>query len=139
MKIYKVYCWLFVLVITMGGCKKMLDINTNPVNPQVPKAEILLPPIIWQMANGTSQDNRILFKINQNMFGASGDYASLVWERHGFPEASDVGGVIWRMTYVDLGLNLEDMVNDAIENEKYIYAGIGYAIKAWAYQMATDL
>lgn len=128
-----------LIFILITGCKKYLDINTNPAVPQNASAELLLPPIIYQMTNGTAQDYRIVWKMTQDMVGVSGDNASLIWERHGYPLASDVGGVIWRMTYVDLGLNLENLLNDAVKNEKYEYAGIGYAIKAWAYQMTTDM
>jgi SusD/RagB-like outer membrane lipoprotein len=137
--IYQILVLLALVMLTGTSCKKYLDINSNPTVPQETKAEYLLPPIIYQMTNGTSQDYRIIWKITQDMVGTDDDLASVIWERHGFPAASDVGGVIWRMTYVDLGLNLENMINDGIANNKYEYVGIGYAIKAWTYQMATDL
>lgn len=128
-----------VALLLTTSCKKYLDINSNPAVPQVVKAELLLPPIEYQMTNGTSQDYRILWKIIQNMGGTSSATASIIWEEHGWPAASDVGGVIWRMTYADLGLNLENLINDAVTNKKYEYAGIGYAIKAWAFQQCTDM
>lgn len=137
LKKYKVPVLAAVLLI-LGSCKKYLDINTNPVTPQVPKAEFLLAPMIAQMAIGTSQDYKVLFKITQNMVGVSTDNSSLAWEKHTYVSASDVSGVIWRMVYVDLGRNLEDMIDDGIQNKKYEYVGIGYAMKAWAYQIATD-
>jgi hypothetical protein len=136
--IYKLSVVIGLLLVT-GGCKKYLDINTNPVVPQETKAEFLLPPIIYQMTNGTAQDYRVVEKITQNLAGVSADVASVVYEQHGYVPASDVGGVIWRMTYADLGLNLENMINDGLANQKYEYVGIGYAIKAWAYQMCTDM
>ncbi len=128
---------MVAVMATMGSCKKYLDINTNPVNPQVPKAEYLLAPIIFQMANGTSQDYCQIFKVVQYWGATSTD--DNIWERHGYVAASDAAGVIWRMTYINLGLNLEDMIKDGIDNQKYEYVGIGYAIKAWAYQMTTDM
>jgi len=130
---------ILAILLSTTGCKKYLDINTNPAVPQVVKAELLLPPIIYQMTNGTAQDYRVVWKMTQNMAGTSVDNASLVYEKHGYVDLSDVGGVIWRMTYADLGLNLETMINDGIANKKYEYVGIGYAIKAWAYQMCTDM
>ncbi|MGV3706881.1 MAG: SusD/RagB family nutrient-binding outer membrane lipoprotein [Arcticibacter sp.] len=138
LKLYKIVC-LAVIALLTGGCKKYLDINSNPSVPQEARAEFLLAPITYQMANGTSQDYRVIGKLTQGLTGSVTDVASVIWERHGFPAGSDVGGVIWRMTYVDLGLNLENMINDALANKKYEYAAIGYAIKAWAYQQATDL
>lgn len=138
LRFYKLSAMAAVLLL-MGSCKKYLDINSNPAVPQEAKAEFLLAPLVYQMANGTSQDNRVIFKVTQDMIGSSTETASTIWERHGFPSASDVGGVIWRMTYVDMGLNLENMINDGIANKKYEYAAIGYAMKAWAYQQTTDL
>jgi hypothetical protein len=137
-KIYKISLVITALLFSTS-CKKYLDINSNPAIPQVVKAEILLPPIEYQMCNGTDQDfTRTISKITQNLAGVSTDNSSLIWEQHGYPSASDAGGVAWRMVYFDLGINLENMIKDAIANQKYEYAGIGYAIKAWAYQIATD-
>jgi hypothetical protein len=138
-KIYKITTVLAALFITTG-CNKYLDINSNPAVPQIVKAEILLPPIEFQMCNGPQQDyTRAISKITQNMAGTSDDNASISWEKQGYPGGtSDVGGVVWRMIYFDLGINLENMIGDAVKNQKYEYAGIGYAIKAWAYQTGTD-
>lgn len=127
---------MVAVIVTMGSCKKYLDINSNPVNPQEPNAEYMLAPVIFQMANGTAQDYCQLFRIVQYWGGTS---SLNLWERHSYDQASDAGGVIWRMTYVNHGLNLEHVIKDGIDNQKYEFAGIGYAIKAWSYQMATDL
>jgi len=139
-KIYKIAAALGILLFATTGCKKYLDINSNPAIPQVVKAELLLPPIEYQMCNGTEQDyTRSLSKLTQNLGGIDALNASTtIWEQHGYPAASDVGGVVWRMVYFDLGINLENMIKDAVANQKYEYAGMGYAIKAWAYQIATD-
>ncbi|QIH31610.1 SusD/RagB family nutrient-binding outer membrane lipoprotein [Sphingobacterium sp. DR205] len=133
-----IYTLIFTVLIGLSSCKKYLDINENPSNPQLVKAELLLAPIIYQMANGYANDQRQMNKFNQTILGASTVEASLIWERHGFPQQSDVGGVMWRMVYFDHGLNLQLMINDAITNKKYEYAAIGYAVKAWGYQMLTD-
>lgn len=126
-----------VVLMTTAGCKKFLDINKNPSNPQIAKAEFLISRLIFQMANGTSQDYMQLMRLTQNFTSAT---ANDLYERHGFPASpSDVTGVIWRMNYADLGLNIEDMINDGLENKKYEYVGMGYAIKAWGFQMTTDM
>ncbi|MEO6524827.1 MAG: SusD/RagB family nutrient-binding outer membrane lipoprotein [Mucilaginibacter sp.] len=137
-KIYKISALLTALVFT-SGCNKYLDINSNPAVPQVVKAEILLPPMQFQMANGTGQDyERAVSKLTQNMAGVVNDDVAYIWERQGYVGSSDVSGVMWRMTYYDLGINLENMIKDAVANQKWEYAGIGYAMKAWAYQTTTD-
>lgn len=126
---------LAALLAVTGGCKKWLDINTDPANPQEGSAEILLSPIQYQMANNVVTDYRMLMKYIQNWGSVS---AGNIWETHGYEAASDNGGSIWRMTYVNLGPNLELLIQDAVQNGKWTYAGIGYAIKAWAFQVTTD-
>ncbi|WEK21390.1 MAG: SusD/RagB family nutrient-binding outer membrane lipoprotein [Candidatus Pedobacter colombiensis] len=138
--LYKTTATIVALLVTTS-CNKYLDINSNPAVPQSVKAEFLLPPIEFQMTNGTAQDYQQIWKVTQNMGGTSTDNSSLVWEQHTstYPSNSDVGGVIWRMNYADLGLNLQHMIDDGITNQKYEYVAIGYAIKAWSFQMCTDL
>jgi hypothetical protein len=132
---FRIYAALLLLAVSLGGCKKWLDINSDPANPQIGTAEVLLPPIQFQMANNVANDYRFLFKYIQN-WGAQA--ANNIYDMHGYEAASDNAGSIWRMVYVNLGLNLEQMIKDAQENGKWTYAGIGYAIKAWAFQIATD-
>lgn len=127
-----------ISLLAFTSCNKYLDINENPSFPQLTSAELLLAPIIFQMANGYSQDQRMTNKFSQAILGSSTAAASLNWDRHGYVDQSDVGGVMWRMVYFDHGHNLQLLLDDAIKNKKYEYAGIGYAIKAWGYQMLTD-
>jgi len=134
MKLLKVLvvCLLFFFI---SGCKKYLDINTDPANPQVATGEVLLAPMEFQMANNVANDYRFLFKYVQYWANQNADAN---WEKHYYEVASDNGGSIWRMVYFNFGKNLELMIEDGIKNQKNSFAGIGYAIKAWGYQMATD-
>lgn len=128
-----------VVILLLSSCKKMLDINWNPSVPQEVDAELYLPPIIYHMANGYAQDQRIINKFTQAALGASTDRASYIWEKHGYPGGvSDVGGVQWRTVYFNHGVNLERLLQKAKEKEKNEFAGIGYAIKAWDFQILTD-
>lgn len=136
-KKYKIVLILCLILMNATGCKKFLDINKDPSDPQIVRAEFLLSRLIFQMANGTSQDYMQLMRLTQNFTNTD---ANDLYERHGFPASpSDVTGVIWRMNYADFGLNIEDMIKDGIENKKYEYVGIGYALKAWGFQMTTDM
>ena len=51
--------------------------------------------------------------------------------------ASDTGAEKWRMTYWNQGMNLENLINQAIEAENWRMAGIGYAIKAFSWDALT--
>jgi hypothetical protein len=124
-----------LLIITVCSCTKWLDVNKNPANPQQTEAQELLPPIQYQMANNLALDYRYLFRYLQYWGSPSADN---LWEMHGYEGSSDNAGSIWRMTYLNLGPNLEDMIKNAIGQQKWTYTGIGYAIKAWAYQITTD-
>ncbi len=134
MRYIKILC-VFIILFSASGCKKWLDVNTDPATPQKAKAEFFLAPIIAQMAITSITDYRdAQFKLTQNM-GAQTNLD--IFERHGF-SASDVGGAMWRFVYVNAGLNLEDMVSQAKEAEGNTLVGIGYAIKAWGLQQLTD-
>ena len=84
-------------MLCITGCKKWLDVNTDPATPQVTKAEYLLSPIMFQMANNTATDNRLIFKYTQDMFGQDATTFTVAWEKHGYQSASDLGGSMWRM------------------------------------------
>lgn len=121
------------------SCKKYLDINFSPSFPQEVAAELYLSPIIYQIANGYGQDQRIINKFTQAMLGSSDDRASYIWEQHSYPGGiSDVGGVMWRMVYWNHGVNLENLIKESRANKKYEFTAIGYAIKAFDYQLLTD-
>jgi len=137
MKVLKLII-LSALVISITSCKKWLDVNVDPATPQNTKAEYMLSPILFQMANNTATDYRVIFKYTQDMVGQDATTFTLNWEKHGYQSASDVGGSMWRMVYVNFGLNLEDMIKDAEATNKWTYAGIGYAVKAWGLQLLTD-
>src|SRR5829696_2792364 len=94
-------------ILAFVGCKKWLDINTDPANPQVATGEVLISPIQFQMANNLANDYRFLFKYIQ-YWGNQGTDAN--WEKHGYQAASDNAGSLWRMTYFNLGKNLELMI-----------------------------
>lgn len=125
--------------LTGVSCKKFMDINFSPSFPQEVSAELYLSPIIYQIANGYGQDQRIINKFTQAMLGYSTDRASYIWEQHSYPGGiSDVGGVMWRMVYFNHGKNLENLLADAKASKKYEFAAIGFAIKAFDYQLLTD-
>lgn len=134
MKYIQITC-LTALIFIAGGCKKLLDVNSDPATPQTAPADFYLAPIIAQMAVSSAIDYRdAQFKFTQN-WGAQ--TANNTFERHGYA-ASDVGGALWKFVYISAGLNLEDMISNAKAKENNSLAGIGYAIKAWGFQMATD-
>ena len=136
MKFIKYLSLFAIIILTNTGCKKWMDINSSPANPQEVQPEVLLPPMLYQMANGTASDyGGYLFKYLQY---CSNQNADVIWEKHGYEAAVDFSAVMWRMTYVNLGPNLEEMIKKSDAQQKYIYAGIGMAMKAWSFQLLSD-
>ncbi|MFA6277729.1 MAG: SusD/RagB family nutrient-binding outer membrane lipoprotein [Pedobacter sp.] len=128
--------YLFALLFIATGCKKWLDVNTDPAAPQTTKPEFYLSSIIAKMGEASSTDNgNVQFKLTQNM----GSQAAIsTFERHGWSTGDSDGGVLWRHVYVDAGVNLEDMVKGAKGLGNNTLAGVGMAIKAWGFQHLTD-
>ncbi|MES2417412.1 MAG: SusD/RagB family nutrient-binding outer membrane lipoprotein [Bacteroidota bacterium] len=134
MKYIKIIC-LITLVLSASGCKKWLDVNSDPATPQTARAEFYLAPIIAQMALCSTNDYGVAhFKLTQN---TGAQTANDVFERQGF-QSGDSGTLLWRFVYINAGLNLEDMITKGKEAGGNSLVGIGYAIKAWGFQLLTD-
>jgi Starch-binding associating with outer membrane len=124
-----------IIALLFVSCKKFLGDNLNTATPTVAPANTLLPPVFSNMLRGYSLDAREAGQyINYWGVYTSGN----VWERHGYARGSDRGGEIWRMVYFGLGKNLELILEDAVKEQKWEFAGVATAIKAWSYQVATD-
>ena len=125
------------LFTSMTSCKKYLDVNRDPNNPDQVEAALLLPPILQNYAHGIQVDNRYIGRYVQNwQYGSiSGDQ----WDQHGYVKNTDRGSAMFRSVYWRGGYNLINLINDAVANEKWDYAGVGYALKAYGYQTITDI
>ncbi len=124
-----------LLIMSVFGCKKYLDVNADPSNPQIAEGYVLLPPILAQMAFGEQFDTRYVGKYVQN-FGAAA--ANDVWDQHGYQSGSDNGGQKWRSHYWSIGENIDLIIADATAKQKWDYSGAAKAIRAWSWQTCTD-
>lgn len=135
MKYIKMTC-LIALLIATSGCKKWLDVNSDPATPQDVAAEFYLAPMIARMAVSVTTDYaNAQFKYTQNV-GAQ--VASDPMERHSYYNTDNAGGVLWRFVYIDAGKNLEEIITKSEAKQNNTLLGVAYAIKAWGYQMTTD-
>ncbi|MEJ7913971.1 MAG: SusD/RagB family nutrient-binding outer membrane lipoprotein, partial [Chitinophagaceae bacterium] len=145
MKAYYINCVLLGLTICFaGGCKKYLDINSDPDTPQQPDASSVFPAMLAGIPRGIQFDSRYIARYTQNyLSSASGRPVSeLNWDNHGFfgfPTASDAGGDIWRQCYYGLGANLNYIINEGVKRGQWDYAGAAYALKAYMFQSCTDV
>ena len=130
------------LAVSGFSCSKKIDeAYQNPnADVKVP-VETLLPNIIQSMAgnyagHGTMWDARYVGAYIQNW-----QYWTTLsnFDRMGYTNsAGDVAQSTWRMHYYDIGQNNMRMIEWAIEDKKWDYAGVGQAIFAWSWLTLTD-
>lgn len=124
-----------VLLVSLSGCKKYLDINTDPATPQDPDSRNLTMPLFAQMERGVQYDSRYLSNVTQ-VWGRT--YSGYFSETHGWLQGSDATGEIWRTNYYGLGANLGLIMDDATKKQYYNFLGLAQAIRAWSWQTTTD-
>lgn len=126
---------LFSLVAITGlGCKKYLDVNHNVDAPAHVDGFLYLANITQQY-QGIYWDIRAIGGMTQ-MFGQT-SYSAFT--NMSYYPGSDAGGEIWRVAYWNQGMNLENMINQSMEAEDWTLAGIGYAIKAFTWDLMTKV
>ncbi len=123
----------------VGACNAndFVDVNTSPNAPQSVTANLYLPPLIHWMATSPQFDGRFVGRYTQNwtLVGTS----LSTWDRMGYDPSTDNGGQQWRDVYWTFGQNLVDMMTKAEAEQRWDLLGVGYVLKAWGWQVLTDL
>lgn len=133
----KIYIILIIAgFVTLGGCKKFLDVNENPNAPQVVEANLYLAPMLHWMVTSPTYDARFVGRYTQNWTIIT---TANTWDRQGYDPASDNGGQVFRDVYWSLGQNLVDMTNLAEKQQRWDLLGVGQILKAWGWLAVTDL
>ncbi len=119
------------------GCKDFLDVNENPNAPQIVSANLYLAPMLHWMVTSPQFDGRFVGRYAQEWTipGA----VLTTWDRMGYDPSSDNGAQQWRDVYWSLGQNLVDMMTKAEAEERWDLLGVGHILKAWGWQVTTDL
>ena len=120
---------------TFTSCDSWLDVNNNVDAPDYISEDLYLAGILSALGQGISYDVRATAPLSQT-FGTS-NYSNFA--NHFYSKSSDAAGEMWRVVYWLHGMNLENMINQSLENESWHLAGIGYAIKAYDWDMLTKL
>lgn len=124
-------------VLFASGCKKFLNVNSDPDTTQAPSVSSVFPAMLAGIPRGIQFDARYVGKYIQNwltMANNNGD----VWDTHSYIANSDASGDIWRQAYFGLGKNLDYIIVDALRDKRYDYAGAAMSLKAYMFQTATD-
>jgi hypothetical protein len=138
---------LAALAFLSGGCQKKIDeAYTNPnATVRVP-IETMLPGIISNFHGNSSAAGSAYGLANDGMnvgryiqYWASNGAGNQYDQMGGATGASDVMGSIWAMHYYGMGQNLNRMIDWGIEEKKWDYVGVGYAIRAWSWLVTTEM
>jgi hypothetical protein len=131
---------LFVLLIigTVGlaGCKKFLDVNENPNNPDTATPTLLLPTV-----------EAALGQVVGNSFQVYGNIWAQYWTQNTTSsqfrsiEQYNVTNTAfdrpWLTLYRNALQNAELIINSNTQNNEHI-KGMAYILKAYTYQVTTD-
>jgi Starch-binding associating with outer membrane len=122
-----------------AGCKDFLDVNRNPNAPETVSANLYVSPMEHWMVTAPQLDGRFIGRYTQEFFLANGQTVISTWDKMGYDPASDNGAEQWRDVYWSLGQGLVDMINKAEAEQRWDVAGVGYVMKAWGWQVLTDM
>lgn len=125
------------VLLPATGCKDYLDVNTNPNAPQSVSANLYLPPMLHWMVTSPQFDGRFIGRYTQQ-WTVPGTVLS-TWDRMGYDPGSDNGAQQWRDVYWNFGQNLVDMMDKARAEQRWDLLGVGYVLKAWGWQVLTDM
>ncbi len=132
---------LAAALVVAAGCQDFLDVNTNPNGPETVSAYLYLPPMLHWMATSPQFDGRFLGQYTQqwHAWAATAPATPNVWDRMGYVASSDNGAQQWRDVYWNFGQNLVDMNRKATAEERWDLLGVGLILKAWGWQVLTDM
>jgi hypothetical protein len=133
----KIYLLILAVVMSTTSCEKYLDVNTNPNAPQEVAANLYLAPMLHWMVTAPQFDGRFIGRYTQNWYLPGTGFSS--WDRMGYDPSNDNGAQQFREVYWTFGQNLVDMNNKAQAEERWDLLGVGLILKAWGWQVLTDM
>ncbi len=126
--------FISALIFTGFGCKKWLDVNKNVDAPDYAEGYLYLANITQQY-QGIYWDIRAIGSLAQ----MQGTTSYPAFAQNYYYLGSDAGGEVWRMVYWNQGMNLENMINQSEAASNWTLAGIGYAMKAFSWDVMTKI
>lgn len=136
MKKYTIISLLSALLLFNTSCDDYLDVNKNVDAPDYVDDYLYLSGILQTYAD-ICEDLRAVAPLTQMWATGSSTYGP--YANHYNPRNTDYGALFWRTVYFNHGMNLENMINQALDEKHYTLAGIGYAVKAYSWDMLTKL
>lgn len=119
------------------GCDDYLDVNQNIDAPEYIEDYLYLAPIIQAMPYWATYHDIYAIAPMVQMFATTRGIYTGYANHYMYSPSSDVGAVHWQTVYFRHGMNLENMINQSLAEDKWTMAGIGYAIKAFSWDQLT--
>ncbi|MCX2478557.1 SusD/RagB family nutrient-binding outer membrane lipoprotein [Pedobacter sp. MC2016-15] len=131
----KLMLLLLAGTISLAGCKKYLDVNDNPNNPDSATPALLLPTVeasVGQLVGNSFQINGGLWAQYWTQSPTASQYRTL--DQYNPTNASYDRA--WLTIYRNALINAELIINNQV-NSPYA-KGMAYVLKAYTFQVATD-
>ncbi len=134
---------LFVLTLGVmfginNGCRKFLDINSDPDTTQQPSNSSVLPQCLAAMPTALQSDGGLyVAKYVQNWLTGSSANQN-VYDLQGYSFGAGTMAATWNMTYYAMGNNINYIIENGIKLNQPDYIGVALALKAWSFQHTTD-
>ena len=138
MKRFTIISILSVFLLFNSGCDDYLDVNKNIDAPDYVEDYLYLSGVL-QTYGDIYSDLLAVAPLTQMWSTSSSTYGSGSYADHYNPRSTDSGALIWRTVYFNHGMNLENMINQATAAQHWTLVGIGYAIKAYSWDMLTKV
>ncbi len=140
-----------VLILPQSCTKKIDEAYPNPNANVVQPIELLMPNIIANLAisftaqgtnYGPQNDFQYVGRYVQfwatNTIGNQYDQMGQT-TTNSTAAAADIGGSHWASLYYGQGQNLNRVIEWGIEQKKWDYVGVAYAIRAWGWICTSDM
>ncbi len=138
MKKHIIIPFLSLLMLFNSGCDDYLDVNNNVDAPDYVEDYLYLSGIIQNYQDITFDLTYAILPMVSMWTTTNGyGFANHFWRKDN--ASSDSGQLIWRTVYWGQGMNLENMINQAIAAGHWRLAGIGYAIKAHSWDVLAKV
>jgi hypothetical protein len=131
-------------IISLVGCKKYLDINSDPASPQEPDLASLLSPVLATSITGSSNvgtagtyfDYRFVGQYIQNF--TTNTTAGENYDAHGGNGGGAAAAASWRAFYFNQNSGLRIIIEKGTNDQNWDYVGVAHAVRAWGFQQVTD-
>lgn len=135
MKIIKKISLILCVFGIFAGCKKFLDVNSDPTSPQEPDIASLMVPATAIMSKMMGVDPITVGQYIQNFSHITASENSDI---HGGNAGGAAAIGLWRSFYAQQGTSINLIIKKGVQEEKWDYVGAATALRAWGLLQSTN-